>query len=286
MKRRVYSPIVYTPLNLNELNGYSHSHPKATIFAGGTYILPRYSDFQLGDFHIIDISHIEELNRISRTETYLEIGAGVSLNKILDIGKKVLPKNFQKAIMTVGNVIVRDMATLGGNIGNRDVITSLPPLLLMMDVRLEVRKNDTNRWIPFNQIYIPGRGPDLENWEFIQRIRIPLREWNFQMFRSQGDFLDEDRFLFCTFASVQKGIVTDIRFAFVSGWHTYIRSREIEVEMEGRKLPLSRSDITSLREHFYAMSLKNLSHLKDYQITQISRTFYWALHELSYSITE
>ena len=286
MNSPVFSPIVYTPQNINELNGYARSNPKASIFSGGTYILPLFGQKKTGDSQIIDISKVEELQRISRTEGYIEVGAGVTLNRILEVGKRILPKNLKKAIRTIGNSIIRDLATIGGNIGNKDIITTLPPVLLPMDVKVEIRRNNITRWFSLNQIYTPGRGIDLNTGEFVQRIRIPAQDWDFQVFRAQGSFLEDDRFMFCTFASVQKGIITNVRMTFCSGWHTYIRPREIEAEMEGRKLPFSRNDITTLREHFHSFHLKTLENLEEYQLKQISRTFYWVLHELSYFGTE
>ena len=161
MARPEYSPIVYAPHNLGELNGYIRAHPKATIYAGGTHLLPQYFREGKGSVHVIDITRIEELKRVSRGEGHIEIGAAVSLEQIVNLGRRILPKNLYKALGTIGNSIIREQATLGGNIGVRDFITTLPPILLLMDIRVEIRRGNINRWIPLNRIYSPGTGPSI-----------------------------------------------------------------------------------------------------------------------------
>lgn len=39
--------------------------------------------------HILDLNFLPELKVISKTERYFEFGAAVTLNEILDLGKKI-----------------------------------------------------------------------------------------------------------------------------------------------------------------------------------------------------
>jgi len=213
--------------------------PDSLLYAGGTGILygksGKYPDFPN---NIIFLSRIEELSAIRRSEGYLEIGACAKLNRILGIGEHVLKPALYQAIKSIATHEIRNIATLGGNICSSYRKKTLYPLLTLLDCRLELRKQGGSRWINLKKFMIESEG--LENGEVLTRIRIPFNNFNNQAFIITGDLKSDYRnaLTFACIASVQKEVLSDIRFSVGFRDNSVFRARDFEDALSGRKLPI------------------------------------------------
>ena len=79
---------LHTPDSLGGMLSIYSKFPEATLYAGGTDIMRKLKGTPISG-RIINLEKIQELKHISRTESYLEIGSGVSLNRLLEIGKHI-----------------------------------------------------------------------------------------------------------------------------------------------------------------------------------------------------
>ncbi len=239
MKRATRSPLVYYPKTINELLALYKSMPDSLIFSGGTGILrkltTKYPEFPGNIFYL---RRIEELSIIRRSEGYLEIGACARLNRILGIGEHVLKPALFAALQSIGTREVRNLATLGGNICSNDRRKTLFPLLALLDTRLELRKHGGSRWINIKKFMLPDEG--LQQGEILTRIRIPFNNFEHQSFTVSGDLKSDYRsaMTFACIASVQKEVITGLRFSAGFGTDGLFRARDFEDAMEGRKLPI------------------------------------------------
>ena len=84
---------IFYPENLLEAQNILKDYPDSRIIAGGTGYFFSETDrcFDLPEF-ILSTKKLAELKGISKTERYIDIGAGVSLNKLLSLGKKNIPE--------------------------------------------------------------------------------------------------------------------------------------------------------------------------------------------------
>ena len=272
------SPHVHTPKNLNTLLALYQKLPEAQLYAGGTGILwnQNLPEPELAP-EVISLDGVAELKNISRTESYLEIGAAVPLNRILGIGRHVLASSFYTALTQVGNPVVRNFATLGGNLARKDFWMDLIPPLLLLDVRLELRRQGNSEWIPM--VKFLERSPLFHEGELITRIRIPLEEWNIQHYRRfrPEEFGEGNDLTFCVLANVQKGYINRFRLALGAHRNLIIRNREMENAVEGKKLPLNSRDIVPLQE-LLQQTLENVQPaLSPLQKTLITRSILWFL---------
>ena len=80
---------------------------------------------------------ISELSQIVRHERYFDIGAGTTLSAILQIGQNHLPQVLYEALQTIANPIIRNTATIGGNICEMNHKLTLYAPLLALDAKLE-----------------------------------------------------------------------------------------------------------------------------------------------------
>lgn len=280
--QEIYSNIFY-PSSLNELLNIKNRNPDAVIWAGGTGIMGKqYKKFPTLPGTIIQISRVAELKKIRRTERFLEIGAGASINRILNIGQHVLPKALAKAMRLIRPSTTRNMATIGGHLCMPDFRLNLFSVMILMDVSLELKKSGGTRWIQINRFFNKNGEIQLKNNEILTRIRIPFGNWNRELYKKDGNpFFDTGKAIsFCILADIQKGIINDYRMAIGnSGKHT-VRNIELESFFIGKKLPLNSKDILIITEN-HEEWLKNLTlELTPFQRDRAIRFIKWILKEL------
>ncbi len=239
MKKRLRSPLVYYPKSINEVLNLYKSMPDSLLYAGGTGILntriTKYPEFTT---NIIYLKRVEELAIIRRTEGYLELGACARLNRILGIGEHVLKPALYYAIKNIATKEVRNIATIGGNICSPYRIKSLHPLLSILDTKLELRKQGSSRWITIKKLMNPEEG--IQTSELLTRIRIPFNNLNHQKYIVTGDMKSDyhGAMTFACAASLQKEVITTLRFSAGFGKDGIFRARDFEDSMSGRKLPI------------------------------------------------
>jgi CO/xanthine dehydrogenase FAD-binding subunit len=240
------------PRSFQELFATWNRLPGAIPFAGGTSLgrgpglaLDQTSRYTLTlPSTLLSLDGLEELHRITRTERYIEIGAMVRLNEIIDMGK-IVPLPFTQALKGMDSPQIRNIATIGGHICEpRRRLDAASPLVAL-DARYELRTAALTRWISASR-FSSMPGPLVLNpQELLTRIRIPLEQWNHSVYkkfkttenRSGGEGSGAMVFL----VRVQKDILTDIRAVFAG--ETVIQDKNSESALTGRKLPLDKRDV-------------------------------------------
>ncbi len=107
------------PKSLPEAIGYLAKYPAdLQVVAGGTDLIPSLRQKLFSPAYLMDIRGIEELRRIRmQPGAGLEIGALTSLSAIED--SEIIRRSYpvlHEAAKTVASPVIRNMATLGGNI--------------------------------------------------------------------------------------------------------------------------------------------------------------------------
>jgi CO/xanthine dehydrogenase FAD-binding subunit len=90
----------------------------AYLLAGGTDLMLKIKHGQLKPGLVVSVGKLEELQIIAQKEGYIRIGAGVKINEL--IKSQLLRENaalLLRAAAEIGYPEVRNMATIGGNIG-------------------------------------------------------------------------------------------------------------------------------------------------------------------------
>ncbi|MBT3272327.1 MAG: molybdopterin dehydrogenase [Spirochaetales bacterium] len=275
---------IFSPQTLGDLLALKKQKPDIQVFAGGTYVLHgQGTKFPRLPGSIVSISQIEELSRIHRTERYLELGSCVTLSKIGGIGGSIVPSILIQAIEGIASPPVRNLATFGGNICVQDRRLSTYPVLFLLDARVELRELGESRWIPINRLSGGDDNLTIRPSEILTRIRVPLGEWNVQIFRNIGDGFGRNLWSlsFCGLANIDRAVLSDFRFAFGSLGKNIIRNREIEAELVGRKLPLQERDrdLICLAFHDYLNSAYS-EIISSYQRSMALKLFKWFLFSL------
>ena len=284
MKEKSSAPHAYVPETLGQTLSLLKREPEALLLAGGTYILTRDKGKNTPlPGTIISLGNVEELQRIGRTDQFLEIGACVPISHILTLGKNILPRILNRALEQLATPIIKNRATLGGNICISEQRMDAYPVLQLLNAMIELKNSSSSRWLPINKL-IDEKGTILfKEGELLTRMRIPFEQWDIQEYRKIGSVRNRDgtQLSFCALARTQKEVINDFTFAFGSIGPTPLRDRIIEAELSGKKLPLSD------REQKYILSLlqktveKRPGQITEFQKTRIQQLMKHFLMRLS-----
>jgi carbon-monoxide dehydrogenase medium subunit len=164
------------PTNLDETLGYLSSYAgKSKVLAGGTDLVLLLQQGIMKPTHIIDISYVPELSYIREEDGHLRIGAATKMRdiEISTLVRKKIPM-LAEASQLVGEIGVRNIATIGGNLVNASPAADSAPPLLVLDASLKVRKAGTERTIRLNDFFVHVKKTVLAPDELVTEVKVPI----------------------------------------------------------------------------------------------------------------
>ncbi len=162
----------FQPIGLQEVFKLIKEHPNAAIINGSTDIaLKQTKKFEVIE-EIIDVSSILELKSFKDTGTEFIIGSGLPLESIKDNIGVQLPA-FTNMLNVFASKQIRNIATLGGNIGSASPIGDSIPLLIAYNAKLKLINRSGERQISIEEFIKGYRKTDLQKGEIIHSINIP-----------------------------------------------------------------------------------------------------------------
>ncbi|WP_299431470.1 FAD binding domain-containing protein [uncultured Meiothermus sp.] len=163
----------YRPISLKELFQTLTDHPTAKLVAGGTdWVVEVNQRFARAEVQV-DLSQIPDLKTLSWTDVYVEMGAGVTLCEAERWLQGRIPLLVEWFPLFASRLI-RNRATLGGNLGTASPIGDLPPVLLALQAELVLVGPAGVRVVNLQSFFSGYRQTVLGPGEVIQAIRIPL----------------------------------------------------------------------------------------------------------------
>jgi CO/xanthine dehydrogenase FAD-binding subunit len=122
------------------------SRTDATILAGGTDLLVEINFGRQRPTHIVAIDRIDELKDFSRNGR-VRMGALVTYTRMLeDDGGSVA---LQEAARPIGSPQIRNVATIGGNLGTASPAGDTLPVLAALEATVVLRSQNGERRVPF-----------------------------------------------------------------------------------------------------------------------------------------
>ena len=146
---------------------------EACLVAGCSNVLPYIKDKKLPAKLLLDISGIEELNYIKKSEGKLCIGAATTISDLID--SKIIRGEcniLYQAAEQFADPTIRNSATIGGNLADASPAADVAPPLLVLDAVLEVESIDGKREISLKNFFVGPRKTVLHDDEMITSIKI------------------------------------------------------------------------------------------------------------------
>ncbi|MFA6844181.1 MAG: FAD binding domain-containing protein [Sphaerochaetaceae bacterium] len=283
------SATVHAPSTITEYASIVSRFPDAQNWAGGTYLMSRPGFYpNEGSLDIIDLSGISELQKITRTDRFVEIGAMVNAAQMLDAGRLILPAVLLDALKSIGSSIVRRQVTIGGSLCIPDVRLSLSTALSVLDSLAEVKvyQKDgkcTTRWIPVYRLYDKeGKLLNFEGKMLITRIRIGLEYGNFQRFMQASDPVRnmEEAVILAFQADRTPNALGKVRLCITCPHKVFFISKEIISQLSGITLPIVPKMVRYITSNLRSELKKSYTNISDLQLERALRMFESILHEL------
>lgn len=145
------------------------------ILAGGTDLIIALKDRLINCNYLMDIKNIQELQEIKYTEDKgLEIGAAVSLNEI--INSEIINEKYGiliQAAKTLANSLLRNRATLLGNICNASPGGDMLGPSIVLEGKLEILSKTAVRIVPLKDFFVGVKRTVLKENELVSKIIFP-----------------------------------------------------------------------------------------------------------------
>ena len=122
---------------------------------------------------IIAIDQLPELSTLSFGAEFVEIGAAVSLSDIESFLNGRIPL-LVELLPQFASRLIRNRATIGGNLGTGSPIGDTPPALLALDARIVLTSLTSEREVPLSDYFTGYRASVRRPDEIIRAVRIPL----------------------------------------------------------------------------------------------------------------
>lgn len=125
---------------------------------------------------IIDLSEIKEIKLIRQKNHSIIVGAGTTFSDILknNIIQSKLPL-VNTAISQVGSQQIRNIATIGGNIGNVSPVADLATALIALDTKLMLKSKSGQRKVNLADYYLGYKTTVLRPNEIVFAVEIPTK---------------------------------------------------------------------------------------------------------------
>jgi xanthine dehydrogenase small subunit len=160
------------PATLDECLALIDKFPHALIVNGATDVALRVTKKFETLGHIIDCSRVSELRSVSSDKRTLAIGAGVPMTEVMKLVKSDFPAFYQMLDVFAARQI-RNVATLGGNIGTASPIGDSLPVLMAYGAEIVLQSRSGTRRVKAES-FVKGyrttiRRPD----ELIMAVVLP-----------------------------------------------------------------------------------------------------------------
>jgi xanthine dehydrogenase small subunit len=225
------------PRNLPELFALQAAHPESTLINGGTDLMVEANQRDLRFRRLISLESVAELRELARTEQGLSIGAGLNLNELGEAARE-LPL-LEQLLPMFASRLIRNRASLGGNLATASPIGDAAPVLLALEAELELCSPRGSRRIGLDRFFVGYRKTMLEPREVIARVHVPLPAARMQRFYKVSKRpLDDISSVAGAFALAldARGKIERLRIAYGGLAATPVRAYAVERAALGRAL--------------------------------------------------
>ena len=210
-------------------------HPDARILAGGTDWGVDVNLKHARAAVTVAVEHLPELGTLEWTQEYLELGAGLSLSELERRLAGAVPL-MHEWFPQFASRLIRNRATLGGNLGTASPIGDSPPVLLALGASVLLVSGQGEREVPLDGYFSGYRQTVRRPDELICAVRIPLPLAPVTGFYKIAKRpLDDISSVAVAFAmSLEGGLIADVKIGLGGVAATPIRAHETEAALLGQ----------------------------------------------------
>lgn len=225
------------PASLAELMRAIEERPDAKLVAGGTDVVVEINQRHARWPNLISLDGVDELRTLDIGDTWIEIGAGVTLSDLEHRLAHAVPL-LDELFPLFSSRLIRNRATLGGNLANASPIGDSPPVLLALGAELELLSRAGVRTLGLDQFFLGYRKTALAPGEVLTKIRVPTRRpTHAHFYKVSKRVLDDISTVAAAFALTldDAGAITDAKLAYGGVAATPMRATAAEQALIGKR---------------------------------------------------
>ncbi|MCL2843799.1 MAG: FAD binding domain-containing protein [Oscillospiraceae bacterium] len=204
-------------------------HKDVTPYGGGTDLMVAHG--RSGQY--LFLHRIPELQTISEDDTYLRLGAGCTFTQVAE--HPATPAILKEAIGRIAAPAIRNLGTIGGNIGNGSAKADSVLVFFALDAKLRLANADGERIVSIQGFYKGRKELDLAPDELIVEVLLPRKMPEYYVYHKVGAraALAISRLSFAGLWTVEDGIITACATAFGAIEQTVVRLPEVDALLVG-----------------------------------------------------
>ena len=200
------------------------------------------------------LNKVSEMCRIYEDSEYVHIGAACTYTKILS--SDIVPQILKDAVSQIAAPAIRNLGTMGGNIGNGSAKADSALVCFVADAKLVLSSKNGTRIVNIDEFYLGRKKLDLAENELITEILIPKTDLSNYSYCKVGarNALAISRVSFAGVLVVKDGKIANIACAFGAVADTVLRFKDIEKQLIGKTI----AEAAALKQDFlnsYASSI-------------------------------
>ena len=165
--------VYFLPTRLRQAIRIRQSNPKALLISGSSDVALRVTKKHEVLPEILDISSLKDLKHFSIAENAVTLGAGLSLEFIRTQVRDVLPALFD-TLSVFGSRQIRNVATLGGNLGSASPIGDTLPILMAYGAAVVLYGPQGTREVLIKDFIVGYRKTVIKADELIAAVIVPI----------------------------------------------------------------------------------------------------------------
>lgn len=223
------------PATLAEATSILSQDPEATVVAGATDWGVEVNIKGARGKNILAVDRLEEMRGIRRTESFVELGASHTLSELERELAGDIPL-LGKLFPQFASRLIRNGATIGGNLGTGSPIGDTPPALLALEAELVLTSVRGARTVALADYFTGYRQTVREADELITAIRIPLPLSPLTSFQkiAKRRFDDISSVAIGYAVDIRDGMIAKARIGLGGVAATPLRATATEALLEGR----------------------------------------------------
>ena len=230
------------PKNLNDLlNNKKETEGRGEVIAGGTNLIPQIKEKLKSPDFLIDVGDLQELSQIKEENGVITIGAGTT---IADIASSEIIKSkspiLASAARQLGNPLIRNRATIGGNIADASPAADTAPPLLALEAFLCLEsEGGEQREVPLDQFFTGPNQTVMKENEVITKIcfKEPEDPINGAYIKlGLRNAMAISVVSVAVMLKIEKGVCRKARIALGSVAPRPVRAYGVEKSLEGKEL--------------------------------------------------
>jgi xanthine dehydrogenase small subunit len=162
----------FRPATLREALELKHLHPDAVVINGATDVALRVSTNHELLPLILDLSGLDELRSWSEENGKFVLGSGTVMEDFSALCADRFPA-LAAMLDIFGSLQIRNLATLGGNLGTASPVGDLLPALIAHDATIVLRSSRGQRQVPADRFFAGYRRTAAAEDELIRAVVIP-----------------------------------------------------------------------------------------------------------------